>query len=261
MTDTGSKDVFLVIVVLLVCIYPCSLFADIYMYDKGGGVVYYSNIKRTGHKTHIVKEKITKKRAGQVVVASFNNEPKAYLSPPGGDLDLSKYKDIEDIVHKKAAEHSLDPSLVKAVIKAESNWNSVAVSPKGAMGLMQLMPDTATFLSVANPYDPVENIDGGIRYLKYLLGRFNGNVTLALAAYNAGPNAVSRHGDAIPPYAETQDYVQKVLNTYNGVTTYYPRDKIQSVLPEKSAMTFASSRQIFRVVTSDGTVLFTNIRP
>ncbi|MBF0465462.1 MAG: lytic transglycosylase domain-containing protein [Nitrospirae bacterium] len=242
--------------------YPSCLLADIYIYDKGSGVVYYSNIKRAGYKTHIVKEKLSKKRARhKVAVASLPQESKSSPVSTVVNPDLSAYKDYEDIVHKKSAEHSLDPMLVKAVIKTESNWNNLAVSSKGAMGLMQLMPDTANFLSVGNPYDPVENIDGGIRYLKYLLNRFNGNVALALAAYNAGPNAVSRYGDTIPPYAETQDYVQRVLNTYNGVMIYSPHTTKSTDATGKTEISFASSRRIFRVVTSEGTTLYTNIRP
>ncbi|QWR78841.1 lytic transglycosylase domain-containing protein [Candidatus Magnetomonas plexicatena] len=240
--------------------YPTHLLADIYMYDKGGGLVYYSNIKRAGYKTHIVKENISKKRTRRSAAVVSSQKTTESPVPAGVNPDLSAYKDYEDIVHKKSAEYSLDPTLVKAVIKTESNWNNVALSSKGAMGLMQLMPGTANFLSVVNPYDPVENIDGGIRYLKYLLNRFNGNVSLALAGYNAGPNAVSRYGDNIPPYAETQDYVQKVLNTYNGVMTYSPHT-ITSDTAGKTAISFAASRRIFKVVTSDGSILYTNIQP
>ncbi|MDQ2695555.1 MAG: lytic transglycosylase domain-containing protein [Pseudomonadota bacterium] len=117
-------------------------------------------------------------------------------------------------IDRIAGEFSLDPALLHAVISAESAFNPVAVSPKGAMGLMQLMPATARRFGVADPYDPVANIVGGARYLRWLLDQFQ-QLTLALAAYNAGENAVIRHGNAIPPFQETQTYVARVLKFYD----------------------------------------------
>lgn len=117
-------------------------------------------------------------------------------------------------IQQIALRHSLDYQLIDAVILVESAYNPKAVSPKGAMGLMQLMPATAERFNVADPFDPADNIDGGARYLRWLMQRFDGNLQLVLAAYNAGEGAVARNGNQIPPYAETQTYVKRVLGIY-----------------------------------------------
>jgi soluble lytic murein transglycosylase-like protein len=117
---------------------------------------------------------------------------------------------FEPLIREHAARHALRVELVRAVIQVESGYNPRARSPKGAMGLMQLMPATARQLGVRNAYDPSENIGGGCAYLRQLLDRYSGNEELALAAYNAGSGAIERHGNAVPPYRETRDYVNKV---------------------------------------------------
>ncbi len=121
--------------------------------------------------------------------------------------------EIDSAIDQAAAKNGVDPNLVRALIKVESNFNPNAVSNKGAMGLMQLMPRTASQLNVSNPFDPQQNVDAGVRHLKHLLTNFNGDVRLSLAAYNAGEGAVTRNG-GVPPYAETQNYVKRITDLY-----------------------------------------------
>jgi len=152
---------------------------------------------------------------------------------------------IEEMIREVSARYRVDPALVRAVIETESNWNSTAVSKKGALGLMQLIPGTAQQLGVNNAFDPKQNLDGGVRYLHNLLERYNGDLDKALAAYNAGPGAVDRAG-GIPQYRETRDYVQKVTDSY-----FRPGS---NRLPRA----FDAPRPIYRAVESDGRIVFTN---
>jgi soluble lytic murein transglycosylase-like protein len=165
--------------------------ADIYKYVDAEGVIHLTNVPtESGIKyTLIMREKrvIFDRKLGE---------------------DISKY---DHLITKASEKYSVDPALIKAVIKAESNFNHRAVSKKGARGLMQLMPATASSLHVQDSFHPESNIEGGVRYLRYLLNYFSGNLHLALAAYNAGENAVIRYG-GIPPYPETQIYVRRVLS-------------------------------------------------
>ncbi len=123
--------------------------------------------------------------------------------------------DIDAAIDEAAARHNVDPNLVRSVVKVESNFNPNAVSRKGAMGLMQLMPATARSLNVSNPFDPQQNVDAGVRHLKKLLESYGGDVRLSLAAYNAGAGAVARSA-GVPRFGETRNYVRRITELYAG---------------------------------------------
>ena len=139
-------------------------------------------------------------------------------------------QDIDAAITMAAARHNVDPNLVRAVVKVESNFNPNAVSRKGAMGLMQLMPSTARQLKVQNPFDPEQNIDAGVRQLKHLLESYGGDVKLTLAAYNAGSGAVARSA-GVPHFAETQNYVRRITNLYRSGLNVGPATAMPSPDP------------------------------
>lgn len=128
------------------------------------------------------------------------------------NLDAGRY---DVFIVRMGRKYRIDPPLIKAVIRAESAWNPRAVSRAGAQGLMQLMPGTSKKLDVENPFDPAQNIEAGTRYLRFMLDNFNGDLVLALAAYNAGPGAVKKYG-GVPPYRETRAYIKRVMRYYRG---------------------------------------------
>jgi soluble lytic murein transglycosylase-like protein len=168
-----------------------SALADVYVHKDKQGVLTFTNVPNHSGFRRVIRESISPLR-GQTYSSNF-----------------------EDFIISASTRHSIDADLIRAVIKTESDFNSNARSSKGAMGLMQLMPDTARQHNVFDAYNPLENIEGGARHLRLLLSRYRGNLELSLAAYNAGINAVERHG-GIPPYAETRQYVQRVLHFYDG---------------------------------------------
>jgi soluble lytic murein transglycosylase-like protein len=175
-----------------------------------------------------------------------------------GFLRLPPSTQSEGVVEhiKQAAErYGVPENLVKAVIRVESAFNPRAVSPKGARGLMQLMPQTASLLGVRDSFDPGENIDGGVRHLRHLLERFGNDVRLALAAYNAGEQAVTNYR-GVPPYAETQGYVAKILSIVNGSPDSRAAATAESAEPRTDALS-----RTYRATDTDGTVIYTNIPP
>jgi hypothetical protein len=142
--------------------------------------------------------------------------------------------DIDSAIEQAAARHNVDPNLVRAVVKVESNFNPNAVSRKGAMGLMQLMPSTARQLKLKNPFDPAQNVDAGVRHLKQLLESYGGDVKLTLAAYNAGAGAVAR-SSGVPHYAETQNYVRRITNLYYGGSGFNSGGSRDPVIVQRDA--------------------------
>ncbi|CAG0968810.1 membrane-bound lytic murein transglycosylase E [Geobacteraceae bacterium] len=170
--------------------------ADIYRYEDDEGVVHFTDAP-TDKRFKIFMRDIKKDRKLRTTFKLGN------IARNSGEFD--------PIINQCALEFGVDKSLVKAVIHAESGYNPNAVSPKGASGLMQLMPKTAKDLKVANAFDPRDNIRGGVRYLRFLLDTFRGDESLALAAYNAGLSRVAQY-NGVPPYQETRTYVDRVLN-------------------------------------------------
>jgi soluble lytic murein transglycosylase-like protein len=162
-----------------------------------------------------------------------------------GPAELANRQKIEVMLREVSARYNVDPALIRAVIETESNWNSSAISRKGALGLMQLVPGTARQLGVNNAFDPRQNLDGGVHYLQMLLQRYTGDLDRALAAYNAGPGAVDR-ARGVPPLRETREYVRKVTDSY-----FRPGSDRPSHAP-------GASRSIYQTVAEDGRVVFTN---
>lgn len=174
--------------------------ADVYVYRDASGVSHLTNVPPKGHSRYrmLQKSKLTAPKGWH---DGFKVLPR---------LDVHSF---EQTIRHYAHEYGVDPALVRAVVHAESAFNPDAVSSKGAGGLMQLMPSTAAQYGVSDRFDPTDNISGGVAYLAFLLDLFNGNERLAVAAYNAGENAVKRYG-GVPPYEETQRYVKRVMSLH-----------------------------------------------
>ena len=173
-------------------IFVASAAADVFVYKDKQGVLTFTNVPNHAGYRRVLKESAGQVTSGPVVNGSY-----------------------EELIHAASGRYNVDADLIRAVIKAESDFRSNARSQKGALGLMQLMPETARLHNVGDAYDPGENVEGGVRHLKMLLERYQGDLELSLAAYNAGSGAVEKHG-GIPPFAETKEYVRRVLRYYDS---------------------------------------------
>ncbi len=191
---------YIVTLLILFCIFflPLPSSAGIYRYEDENGVIHFTNCPRDPKFKLYIRE--SKEDVG------------------GGNSSFSYIRDsnqYDSLISEFSKKYQVDFALIKAIIRAESGFNPAAVSRKGAKGLMQLMPETASRLNVSNSFNPRENIEGGVRYFKYLLSLFNDDLRLSIAAYNAGENIVAEVR-SIPPYRETVDYVKKVLSYYQS---------------------------------------------
>jgi soluble lytic murein transglycosylase-like protein len=193
------------IAALALLLLPLPLLSQIYMYVDEQGVRHYTNVP-------------TSKKYRPVTLKRLNNEPRKRPVPVQrmySNAAAAGPGRYESYISRAALEHQVDPLLIKAIIKVESDFNCYAVSRSGAQGLMQLMPETARDLRVDNPFDPLQNIDGGTRYLKKLLAAYGNDLSRSLAAYNAGPGRVTAKGP-LPGIRETREYVRRVIAYYRA---------------------------------------------
>ena len=211
---------------LLVLIFSAGLFpllnletsAEIYKYVDEEGVIHYTDRpKNSNYKLLQIFNKFSYNKRPQIAKKSIGN--------------------LKPIIDEVAQRYGQDPKLIQSIISRESNFNAAAVSPKGAMGLMQLMPQTAKRFNVKDPFHPRDNIEGGVAYLDYLMRMFDNDLELALAAYNAGESNVMNYS-GIPPFKETRNYVKNVLGSYKG-------QQVEKI------------NKIYKIIKEDGTILLT----
>jgi soluble lytic murein transglycosylase len=188
----GPTPVPVILLSGLLFLWPWTALADIYRYVDPNGVLHFTNVPTSSKYSLYLKEK-----------------------PGRAAVRVSGSRRFDNIIHKAARATGLEFALIKAVIGAESGFDPAAVSLKGASGLMQIMPGNFAFLDISDPFDPAQNIMGGSRYLKSMMDRYQNRLPMALAAYNAGPDAVDNHR-GIPPFRETIAYVHKVMGLYKS---------------------------------------------
>jgi len=189
-----AKRLIFPIIITAFLFLPIPAVSGIYVMVDASGVYHFTNVPTSNKYKLYIRDRTSSTRT---VLRAYTRDPTQY----------------EPLINRYAKKFGVSKALIKAVIHAESDFNPYAVSSKGAQGLMQLMPETARDLSVQDVFDPEDNIRGGVQYLKMLLEKYNGDLSLSLAAYNAGPNRVNQYG-RIPPYRETKNYIKKVLNYY-----------------------------------------------
>lgn len=232
----SARPFWLQFLLPLVSVFACTqaVNADVYKYvGRNGQVIYTDSPRHKGYKLVIkspqpVAQPVTislgsgrsllpnvetPRQEGVPMVLGSRFKPEPAVRDRSRSVDMRRMQ-YANVIERAAYKHGLDPALLHAVIHAESSYNSGAVSNKGAMGLMQLMPGTAARYGVRDPYNPEDNIFGGARYLRDLLGMFKSDVRLAVAAYNAGEHNVMKYGYQVPPFQETRNYVHKVLDYY-----------------------------------------------
>jgi soluble lytic murein transglycosylase-like protein len=223
---------------------PATAGADVFRFEDATGIIHYTNIPADP-------------RYRPFQAPPPPPPPAAAPTRPEPAAAPSWTVRFGEFIKAAVERYRVDRRLVEAVITVESAGNPWAVSPKGALGLMQLMPARAAELGVRNALDPKQNIDGGVRHLRDLLQRFTGDVTLALAAYNAGEGAVRQHG-GVPPFPETRAYVRKIGGLYSGRGLV---DELPEEPPGENGPPPTAPQAIYQETADDGTVTFTNVPP
>ena len=247
--NSAIRDfVFLVVAILIVSPLQASESISAYV-DANGRVVFVNEGSEPGisgsdaSTDSGASRKILASTSGVTTAAASRSATPSAPLPVAAQPAKNPPADLDALIQQAAIQHQIDPDLIRAIVRVESNFNPNAVSPAGAHGLMQLIPATARRFGVANPFDPRANLDGGIRYLKHLLGLYEGDLQLSLAAYNAGENSVARY-QGVPAYRETQNYIRKVGALYplrNVLSGYRAAPKIMKFVDAAGVVHFSNT--------------------